>query len=104
MSNILSAAQGPEYPYPHGSTDAHDIVKHVISAYGTTYDLSNLTVGGFSAGGGLAVGLATSDDEIVEKSIKAVVGVYPWIDISFTLHTPSKVLHLREVVASYYLN
>lgn len=75
-------AKGPEYPYPHGATDAHDILAHLVHSCSSLYDLSNLTVSGFSAGGGLALGLAASDDELSKTYVKALVGVYPWVDVT----------------------
>lgn len=74
----LTRRQAPEYPFPHAYTDAADILRHVFQQ-GDTYDLSNVTVGGFSAGAGL--GFALVGNEELGKSIKAIVGLYPWVDV-----------------------
>lgn len=78
IPQALTLRQAPEYPFPHAYTDAADILKHVFQQ-GDLHDLSNVTVGGFSAGAGL--GFALVGTEELGKRIRAIVGLYPWVDV-----------------------
>jgi len=74
-------AKAPEYPFPHAYTDVTDILRHVIFECGELYDISRLTIGGFSAGGGLAFA-ASQNDELGRKYIRGIIGVYPYVDVA----------------------
>jgi len=74
-------AKAPEYPFPHAYIDALDVLRHVIFECGHLYNISRLTIGGFSAGGGLAFALC-QNEELGRKHIKGIVGFYPYLDVA----------------------
>ena len=65
----------PERPFPAAPQDTEDVVDWVYSQ-SDRFDTNKLSLGGFSAGGNLALGLAC---RLVAKgkSVKAVVAMYP---------------------------
>lgn len=75
-----SSIKAPEYPFPHAYIDAVDVLRHVIFECRHLYDISRLTVGGFSAGGALAFAMA-QNEELGRKYIKGIVGLYPCLDM-----------------------
>jgi len=77
---VVGLLKAPEYPFPHAYTDALDVLRHVIFECEHIYDISRLTVGGFSAGGGLAFSLC-QNVELGRKHIKGIVGFYPYLDV-----------------------
>ncbi|KAF4556366.1 Alpha/beta hydrolase fold-containing protein 16 [Elsinoe fawcettii] len=73
---VLDAAYrlAPEYPFPAAVQDAEDVVRWALSQP-ERFDLSNVVVGGFSAGGTLALGLAGS--VFPSTTFRACVLFYP---------------------------
>jgi len=78
-------AKSPEWPCPADTEDARDAIDYVL-AHPEKYDASKLTLGGFSAGATIALGLSvTMGKEAREKAgsksfehpIKAVFAAYP---------------------------
>lgn len=83
-------AKSPEYPCPADGEDARDVYDYVLS-HPDLYDASKITIGGFSAGGSIALGLAVElgtearmralsegrkENDFVHP-IKGVFSVYP---------------------------
>lgn len=68
-------AKGPKYPYPAAIDDALDVFAYVTSRP-DLFDLSKITVGGFSAGANIAIqsALRLAGEEF---PVKAIVAWYP---------------------------
>ncbi|KAM0321656.1 hypothetical protein ACHAQA_010012 [Verticillium albo-atrum] len=66
----------PEHPYPAATNDAEDVLAWV-SSQPEKFDVSRISVSGFSAGGNLALGAS-----IGQYSIRHVIAVYPPTDLS----------------------
>lgn len=71
---------GPECPFPGAPNDAEDVVKYVLSRP-HEFDLSRLSVSGFSAGGNLALGITTSG-AFPKGTFHSVLAYYPPTDLS----------------------
>jgi cephalosporin-C deacetylase-like acetyl esterase len=89
--------QAPEYPFPHAYTDAADVLRHVIVECGHLYDISRLTIGGFSAGGGLAFAVS-QNERLGQKYVKGIVGFYPYLDVE---NIPGVAPRVRTQPQSY---
>ena len=68
-------AKGPKYPYPAAIDDALDVLSYVASQP-HRFDLSKVTMGGFSAGANIAI-LAALHSANGPFPIKAIVAWYP---------------------------
>jgi acetyl esterase/lipase len=53
-------ASGPEHPFPAAPSDVEDIISYVIANKDGYFDTSRVTIGGFSAGGTLALTASAS--------------------------------------------
>lgn len=73
-------SKAPEYPFPYAYSEVVDVIKHALSQP-QKYDLSNLTIGGFSAGAGLAACVA-ANEEVAWENAKGLVLTYPPGDLS----------------------
>jgi len=71
-------AKAPEFPFPNGLSDVVDIVNWVVSQP-DRFDINKITIGGQSAGGGLALAAASS---LPNGTIRAVATFYPSTDHS----------------------
>lgn len=80
--------KAPEYPFPHAYHDVSDVLAYVLS-HSREYDVNNITMGGFSAGGAIAMGVS-ANDPIAANKVKAFVGTYVPVDLSETLKSPPK--------------
>lgn len=69
----------PEHPFPAAPHDAEDAVKYVLGRP-QEFDLSHVSVSGFSAGGNLALGL--SGLIYPKDTFRHVLGFYPPTDIA----------------------
>lgn len=69
----------PENPFPAASHDAEDVIRYVL-ANPARYDLSHLSISGFSAGGALALGAA--GHTFPASTFRHVVAFYPPTDLS----------------------
>jgi acetyl esterase/lipase len=69
----------PEEPFPAATDDAEDVVKYVL-AKPTEFDLSHVSVSGFSAGGALALGAAGHVFPV--GTFRHVVAIYPPTDLT----------------------
>lgn len=81
-------AKAPEYPSPAPTDDVRDVIEYVF-ARPQEFDLQKVTVGGFSAGANMAMGIAATVGKEVkegkpfgglqtkEHPFKAVVAFYP---------------------------
>ncbi|PWZ00191.1 alpha/beta-hydrolase [Testicularia cyperi] len=68
--------KAPEWPFPAAPNDAEDVLAHVLSRP-DAYDPRRVTVGGFSAGGNLALVAASA---FGPEKIAAVTSLYPVTD------------------------
>jgi acetyl esterase/lipase len=96
-------AKSPEYPCPADIEDGRDAIDYVL-AHPEKYDPNKLTIGGFSAGATIALGLSVEmGREAREKTgsasfvhpIKAVFSVYPvatWQGPRDTVKVPPQIL------------
>ncbi|KAG8761146.1 hypothetical protein FRC14_006853 [Serendipita sp. 396] len=95
-----SYALSPEHPCPADAEDARDAYEYVL-AKKDKYDISKLTLSGFSAGGTLALGLsvtlaaelkaASNSEDSFEHPIKALATFYPlvtWLGEQPTIDAP----------------
>jgi len=64
----------PEYPYPAAVHDAEDVIKWVL-ARPEQFDLSRLSISGFSAGGTLA--LVASSQSFPKETFRHLITFYP---------------------------
>lgn len=72
----------PEYPFPAAVEDVEDALNYVL-AHPETYDVSSIAVSGFSAGGTLALVLASGSGGKVSKGIvKKCAVLYPVVDLA----------------------
>lgn len=76
----------PENPFPAAPNDAEDVVKYVL-AHPEQYDVSHISVSGFSAGAALALGLC--GHTFPKGTFRHVVAFYPPTDISLEPETKS---------------
>ena len=70
---------GPENPFPASPNDAEDAVKYVLSRP-EEYDLTHLSIGGFSAGANMS--LTLSGHVFPAKTFRSVLAFYPPTDFS----------------------
>ena len=71
----------PEHPYPAPLDDCYAALKWLVAASAELgVDKSRIAIGGASAGGGLAAGLALLARDHAEVAIKGQLLVYPMID------------------------
>lgn len=98
--------KGPEYLYPSGHDDAEDVVGWVLSQ-SERFDVSKVSLSGFSAGAALA--LATGNFYGPSK-IQAVSTLYPPVDFqkapaqSPAVSKPRSGVHLSPAVVSLFNN
>lgn len=78
--------KAPEHPFPSALHDLEDILAHVRSKP-EQYDLHRISIGGFSAGGNLAVSLASTRGP---SDFLAVCGFYASVDLSKEHTAPKK--------------
>ncbi|KAG8705720.1 hypothetical protein FRC08_001499 [Ceratobasidium sp. 394] len=76
-------AKAPEWPFPAASEDVRDVISHVLDNKEGYYDTSRIAVGGFSAGGGLALTAVASQSK---DTVKGIIAFYPPADFSLS-HT-----------------
>ncbi|KAN0063063.1 hypothetical protein ACQY0O_004226 [Thecaphora frezii] len=73
--------KAPAHPFPAQTNDAEDVVAYFLSKP-SLYDTENITVGGFSAGGSLALGVST---RYGSSRIRATTCVYPPADFTIPI-------------------
>ncbi|KAG8708369.1 hypothetical protein FRC08_018931 [Ceratobasidium sp. 394] len=73
-------AKAPKWPFPAAPEDVKDAISHVLDNKEGYYDTSRIAVGGFSAGGGLALTAVANQPK---DTVKGIVAFYPPAD--FTL-------------------
>ena len=78
--------KAPEHPFPAAIQDAEDIVYYLF-ANPDKYDLSNIFLSGFSAGGNMALVTAST---LGPNRIKGVIGFYPAVDLTKQHTAPEK--------------
>jgi acetyl esterase/lipase len=69
----------PECPFPAAINDVEDAIKYVLSRP-EEYDLTHVSIGGFSAGANMALALAGHVFPV--KTFRSVLAFYPPIDVS----------------------
>ncbi|CUA76387.1 hypothetical protein RSOLAG22IIIB_06251 [Rhizoctonia solani] len=86
----------PEHPFPAAPNDVRDIIAHVVNNKEGYFDTSRITIGGFSAGGTLALtagvsqpkGTLKGETPVVYRNAvlisppAGVVAFYPCVDLS----------------------
>jgi len=80
-------ALAPENRYPAGLADCISVYMELLSTH------KNIVVGGDSAGGGMAVALASWLRDNGKTMPKALCLLSPWVDMTFS--DPSMQLHVR---------
>ncbi|KAJ3104934.1 hypothetical protein HK100_003975, partial [Physocladia obscura] len=76
--------KAPEYPFPAPFHDALDVIAYV-QKHPEQFDLSSITLGGFSAGGSLALCASAA---LGPELIRGVAAIYPNPDISSACREP----------------
>lgn len=87
--------KAPENPFPAALHDVQDVVFH-LTTNPTRYDLSNLFLSGFSAGGNLALSASMI---LAPGTIKGVIAAYPPVDCSKHYTAPEKVYSSGGVIS-----
>jgi len=82
-------AKAPEHPFPAAYEDCAAIISSILSSSPSVYDLSNITIGGFSAGATLSLSVCGTSP-IAQANIKAVVAMYPSVDHSIVAPSPGR--------------
>ncbi|CAK7232212.1 hypothetical protein SEUCBS140593_008186 [Sporothrix eucalyptigena] len=85
----LNYRKGPVSPFPVAIHDLEAITQAVLADTSLPIDLEQVALAGWSAGGNLALSLASLPS--MQGRLRAVVPVYPVVD--FSIQTPTKVLH-----------
>lgn len=80
--------KSPEHPFPAALHDVEDVLAY-IGAHPVQFDKSNIFVGGFSAGGNIALSISTT---LGPERIKGVVGIYPPLDFTKRHPPPEKTM------------
>ncbi|KAG8689503.1 hypothetical protein FRC11_002260 [Ceratobasidium sp. 423] len=75
-------AKGPEYPFPAAPDDVRDIIAYVTANKEGYFDTSRITIGGFSAGGTLALTAGVGQPK---GTLKAAIAFYPCVDLSLDM-------------------
>ncbi|KAJ5771873.1 Alpha/beta hydrolase fold-3 [Penicillium odoratum] len=86
----LNYRKAPLHPFPTATFDVAEVVKYVLADDSLPIDHSRIAIGGFSAGGNIA--LSASQLPGLKGLIKAAVIYYPIIDFS---HPPDEKLDSR---------
>lgn len=82
--------KAPEYPFPAASHDAQDLVNYILSQP-SIYDPDRITLGGFSAGGNLALVVGA---QLGPTRIAGVAALYPAVD--FTIKPGARKLPTKD--------
>ncbi|CAE6406984.1 unnamed protein product [Rhizoctonia solani] len=72
-------AKAPEWPFPAAPEDVKDTIDYILTNKEGYLDISRIAIGGFSAGGTLALTAGASQSKGV---LKGVVAMYPITDLS----------------------
>ncbi|KAJ6157589.1 hypothetical protein N7470_005181 [Penicillium chermesinum] len=75
----VSYRLAPEHPFPAALNDTEDAVKYVLGRP-DEFDLTRLSISGFSAGGNLA--LAAAATLFPQDTFRSVLAIYPSVDLS----------------------
>jgi len=86
--------KAPEYPFPAANQDAEDIF-HYLLANPAQYDLSNIFLSGFSAGGTIALATAST---LGPECVKGVIAFYPHVDFTKPHIAPEKRISAGVVI------
>ncbi|KIM86164.1 hypothetical protein PILCRDRAFT_5214, partial [Piloderma croceum F 1598] len=78
--------KAPEHPFPAAIQDAEDITSY-LAANSDKYDSSNIFLGGFSAGGNIALVTASA---LGPERVKGVLTFYPVVDLTKRHTAPEK--------------
>jgi acetyl esterase/lipase len=73
-------SKDPENPFPAACNDIVDVLSFVLSST-QTYDVSRVTIGGFSSGANLALNVAGCAP-VAKDNLRGVVSFYPLLDIT----------------------
>ncbi|KAB5592044.1 Alpha/beta hydrolase fold protein [Ceratobasidium theobromae] len=79
IAALVDGVSAPESPFPAATDDVKDVIDHVVANAEGYFDTSRITIGGFSAGGTLALTAGVSQPK---NTLKAVVSLYPCADLA----------------------
>lgn len=82
--------KAPEHPFPAASHDAQDVVNYILSQP-QIYDPDRITLGGFSAGGNLALVVGA---QLGPQRIAGIAALYPAVD--FTIKPGARPLPTKD--------
>lgn len=82
--------KAPEHPFPAASHDAQDVVNYILSQP-QVYDADRITLGGFSAGGNLALVVGAS---LGPQRIAGIAALYSAVD--FTIKPGTRPLPTKD--------
>ncbi|EUC56657.1 alpha/beta hydrolase fold protein [Rhizoctonia solani AG-3 Rhs1AP] len=77
-------AKGPEHPFPAAPNDVKDAIEYVLANTEGYFDTDRITIGGFSAGGALAI---TANASLPKGTLKGVISIYPSVEVSLKCAT-----------------
>jgi acetyl esterase/lipase len=89
--------KSPEHPFPAAIQDAEDITCF-LAANSEKYDLSNIFLSGFSAGGNIALVTASA---LGPERVKGVVAFYPVVDLTKRHIAPEKRILAGGVIPAW---
>lgn len=92
--------KAPEHPFPAAIQDAEDIVYYLL-ANPDKYDASNIFFSGFSAGGSIALVMAST---IGPERVKGVIGIYPAVDLTKQHIAPEKHVLAGATTVPFFRN
>ncbi|GAB1526073.1 hypothetical protein RhiTH_009239 [Rhizoctonia solani] len=80
----------PEWPFPAAPEDVKDVIDHTLKNEEGYLDIARVVIGGFSAGGTLAL---TAGAGQPKGALKGVVAIYPATDLSIdhTIRPPASI-------------
>src|ERR1700761_5362863 len=90
--------KSPEYPFPAALEDAEDVIAYILSNP-STFDVNRITVGGFSAGGNIAMSLAAT--LMGKNQCRGVIGIYANPDVTRRLPAPGTEFVNGVVIPSW---
>src|ERR1700761_7120890 len=91
--------KSPEYPFPAALEDAEDVIAYILSNP-STFDVNRITVGGFSAGGNIAMSLAAT--RMGKDQCRGVIGIYANPDMTRLLPAPEKEFVSGSVLSPWW--
>ncbi|KAL5640359.1 hypothetical protein ACGC1H_007579 [Rhizoctonia solani] len=78
---------GPEHPFLAAPNNVKGAIEYVLANTEGYFDTNRITIGGFSAGGALAI---TAKASLPKGTLKGVISIYPSVEVSlkYAIETP----------------